>query len=103
MTEAMLPEDATMEQLERMDRQVRDLVNYLMKHDNPKFKKQLGMIENPEAVMVLIQSRRKFERGLATATHMIVLGSFNPVAIATAVRDFLVESEERALLGKEIK
>jgi len=103
VTEAMLPEDATMEQLERMDKQVRALVNYLVKHDNPKFNEQLGIIRNPEAVMIIIQSGRKFERGLATSTHMVVVGSFNPTAIATAVRDFLVESEERAYLGKEIE
>jgi len=99
---AMLPEDATEEQIEEMRRQVRDLVNYLAKYDNPKFNEQLGIIRNPEAVMVLIQSGRKYERGSGTGVHIVVVGSFNPMAVATAVRDFLVESEESALIGKEM-
>lgn len=100
---AMRSEDATEKQLEEMRRQVRDLVNYLAKYDDPKFERHLGRIKNPEAVIILVQLGRKFERGSGITTAITAVGSFNPTAVATAVRDFLVESEETALLRREIK
>ena len=100
---AMFVGDATEEETEEMHRQVRDLVNYLAKYDDPRFKKQLGAIKNPQGLIVLIQSEQKFERGSATSIGLVAVGSFNPIGVATAIRDWLVESQGSAQLGKEIK
>jgi len=99
----MRPEDATEEQIEEMNRQVRDLINYLAKYDDPKFTEQLGIIRNPEAIIVVIQSEQKYERGSATNVHIVAVGKFDPKSVAISLRDFLVESEEMALLGRRIK
>lgn len=99
----MLPKDATEEQVKEMNRQVRDIINYLTKYDDPKFTEQLGTIRNPEAVIVVIQSEQKYERGTATNVHIVAVGKFDPKSIAISLRDFLVESEETALLGRRIR
>lgn len=101
MSRAIRLEDATEKEREEMHRKVRDLINYLANYDDPKFG-QLSEIRSPKAVMILIQSEVKYERGSGISTAMTAVGMFDPTAIAIMVRDWLVESEKRADLGKEI-
>lgn len=100
---AIYPEDATSQEAEEMSRQVRDLVGYLAKYDDPEFVERLGKIENPSAILILIQSgQRKFERGLSVNTALIAVGAFNPLTVSITIREWLTESVKGAMLGKEI-
>jgi len=98
---AIHPKDATKEEIEEMNRKVRDLVNYLANYDNPEYK-QLSKIKNPKAVLVLVQSEQKFEGGLADRVVMSAVGNLNPAVIMTMIRDFLIKAEIEVLLGREI-
>lgn len=101
---AVRPEDATREETEEMNRQVKDLVNYLAKYDDPEFGKRLGKIENPNGVLILILGKqRKFERGLSTDTTMVTVGTFNPAVVTDVLAEWLTESIVGAMLGREIE
>jgi len=100
---AIRPEDVTKEEAEEALRQVRDLVNYMANYDSPEFKKRLGKIDDPQGVLMLVQSGpKKFERGLADTMTLVAVGEFNPENVAIMIRGWLIQSMEMAQLGREI-